>query len=191
MWIWRQHTCTNNERSWRESWWNKPWLLYTEFSTRTFWSLVKSVDAVRDWICAQHFLNFFEATWWLEISWLMKCVLVGVCFYARNGVPCEQALRSALVARRAKEGELAAIRLRDWEEKSLRHFAMVEKFLDGNKPKKSLKKWIRFATNFIDLIQFYLIWQMFANFSQVESKKTVSKFVKKKKTTFLLCSPTP
>ena len=43
----------------------------------------------------------------------MKCVLVGVCFYARNGVPCEQALRSALVARRAKEGELAAIRLRD------------------------------------------------------------------------------
>ena len=38
-------------------------------------------------------------------------------------------------------------------------------------PKTSLKKWIRFATNFIDLIQFYLIWQMFANFSQVESGK--------------------
>ena len=121
----------------------------------------------------------------------MKCVLAGVCFYARNGVPCEQALRSALVARRAKEGELAAIRLRDREEKSLRHFAMVEKFLDDNKPKKSLKKWIRFAKNFIGLIQFYLIWQMFANFSQVESEKTVSKFLKKKKTTFLLCSPTP
>ena len=35
-----------------------------------------------------------------------------VCFYAKNGVPCEQTLRSALLARRAKEGELAAIRLR-------------------------------------------------------------------------------
>jgi len=69
----------------------------------------------------------------------MKYVLVGVCFYARNDVPCEQALRSALVARQAKEGELAAIRLRD-REKSLRHFAMAEKFLDDNKPKKSLKK---------------------------------------------------
>ena len=38
-------------------------------------------------------------------------------------------------------------------------------------PKTSLKKWVRFATNFIDLVQFYLIWQMFANFSQVESGK--------------------
>ena len=63
-----------------------------------------------------------------------------VCFYAKNGVPCEQTLRSALVARRAKEGELAALPLRDREEKSLRHFAMVEKFLDDNKPKKSLKR---------------------------------------------------
>ena len=38
-------------------------------------------------------------------------------------------------------------------------------------PKTLLKKWVRLATNFIDLIQFYLIWQMFANFSQVESGK--------------------
>ena len=64
----------------------------------------------------------------------------GVCFYARNGVPCEQALRSALVARRTKEGGLAAIRLRDREDKSLRHFAMVEKYLYDNKPKKSPRK---------------------------------------------------
>ena len=44
------------------------------------------------------------------------------------------------MARRAKEGELAALPLRDREEKSLRHFAVVEKFLDDNKPKKSLKR---------------------------------------------------
>ena len=51
-----------------------------------------------------------------------------VCFYAKNGVPCEQTLRIVLLARRAKEGELAAIRVRDREDKSLRHFAMAEKF---------------------------------------------------------------
>ena len=51
-----------------------------------------------------------------------------VCFYAKNGVPCEQTLRIALLPRRAKEGELAAIRVRDREDKSLRHFAMAEKF---------------------------------------------------------------
>ena len=38
------------------------------------------LNAVRDWICAQHFLNFFEATWRLEISWLMKCVLGSMIF---------------------------------------------------------------------------------------------------------------
>ena len=44
------------------------------------------------------------------------------------------------------------------EEKSLRHVAMAAKFLDHNKPKTSLKKWIRTASNFIDRIQFHLIW---------------------------------
>ena len=40
------------------------------------------------------------------------------------------------------------------EEKSLRHMAMVAKFLDDNKLKCHLhcKKWIRTASNFIDLI---------------------------------------
>ena len=46
------------------------------------------------------------------------------------------------------------------EEKSLRHVAKVAKFVDDNKPKTSLKKCgIRTASNFIDLIQFNLIWQ--------------------------------
>ena len=62
------------------------------------------------------------------------------------------------------------------EEKStLHHVAMVAKFLDDNKPKTSHKKWIRTASNFIDLIPFYLIWQMLAKFSRVESERTVSK----------------
>ena len=38
------------------------------------------------------------------------------------------------------------------EEKSLRHVAKVAKFLDDNKPKRHLKKWIRTVSNFIDLI---------------------------------------
>ena len=40
------------------------------------------------------------------------------------------------------------------EEKSLRQVAMIAIFLDDNKPKISLKKWIRTVSNFIDLIQF-------------------------------------
>ena len=66
------------------------------------------------------------------------------------------------------------------EEKSLRHVVMVAKFLDDNKPKMSRTKWIRTSLNFIRLIQFYLIWQMLATFSQVESERTVFKFRKKK-----------
>ena len=42
-------------------------------------------------------------------------------------------------------------------EKSLRHVAMVEKFLDDNKPKTSLKKGILTVSNFIDLTQFHFI----------------------------------
>ena len=77
------------------------------------------------------------------------------------------------------------------EEKSLRHVAMVAKFLDDNKPKTSLKKRVRTASNFKDFIQFHLIWHMLAKFSRVESERTVSKFRRGKKTTFVLCSPTP
>ena len=40
------------------------------------------------------------------------------------------------------------------EVKSLRHVAIIAKFLDANKPKTSFKKWIRTVSNFIDLIQF-------------------------------------
>ena len=38
------------------------------------------------------------------------------------------------------------------EEKSLRHIAMVAKFLDDNKPKMSLEKWIHTVRNLIDHI---------------------------------------
>ena len=67
------------------------------------------------------------------------------------------------------------------EEKSLRHVVMVAKFLDDNKPKTSPTKWIRTSLNFIHLIQFYLIWQMLATFSQVKSERTVFKFRKRKR----------
>ena len=41
------------------------------------------------------------------------------------------------------------------EVKSLHHVAIVANFSDDNKPKASLKKWIRTVSNFIDLIQFH------------------------------------
>ena len=75
------------------------------------------------------------------------------------------------------------------EEKSLRHVAMVVKFLDDNKPKTSLKKSIHTVSKFIDLIQFHLICQMLAQFSGIESKRTVSKF-RKTPPKIVLCSPT-
>ena len=58
------------------------------------------------------------------------------------------------------------------EEKSLRHIAMVAKFLDDNKLKRHLhcKKWIRTASNFIDLISFHLICQMLAKLSGLNRK---------------------
>ena len=58
---------------------------------------------------------------------------------------------------------------------------MVAIFLDHNKPKTSLKKWIHPVSNFIHLIQFHLICQMLTKFSVVESKRTVSKFRKRKR----------
>ena len=69
----------------------------------------------------------------------------------------------------------------NWEEKSLRHLAMVAKFLDDRKPKTSLKKWIRTVSDFIDLIQFLLTCQMLTKFAGVESERTVFKFRKRKK----------
>ena len=64
------------------------------------------------------------------------------------------------------------------EYKSLRHVAMVAKFLDDNKPKTSLKT---FSDSFINLVQFQLICQMLATFSGVKSERTVCKFRKRKK----------
>ena len=53
------------------------------------------------------------------------------------------------------------------EEKSLHHIAMVAKFFDDNNLKRHLhcKKWIRTASNFIDLFSFHLICQMLVKFS--------------------------
>ena len=70
-------------------------------------------------------------------------------------------------------------------EKSLRHVAVVAKYLDNHKPKTSLKRWIRTASNFIDLNQIHLIWQMLAKYSMVESERTVSRFRRGKRQ--LLC----
>ena len=46
------------------------------------------------------------------------------------------------------------------EEKSLRHVAMTAKFLDDNKTKTPLKKWIRTVSKFIDLnsVSFKIVW---------------------------------
>ena len=77
------------------------------------------------------------------------------------------------------------ISVKNREEKSLRHVAMVAKFLDDNTPKTSLKKWICTVSNFIDLILFHLICQMLANVSGIESERIVSKLRKRKR--FLCC----
>ena len=59
---------------------------------------------------------------------------------------------------------------RNRKEKLSHHVAMVAHFLDDNKTKTSLKKLIRTASYFIDLIQFHLICQMLAKFSGVPSE---------------------
>ena len=71
------------------------------------------------------------------------------------------------------------------EETSLRYVTTVAKFLDDNKPIKSLKKSIPNFSNFTDLIQFHLIWQILAKFS-LEPYLSLSKF-RKKKGQFLRC----
>ena len=55
-------------------------------------------------------------------------------------------------------------------EKSLRHVTTVAKFLDNNKPKTSLKNWIRTVSNFNDLTQFHSICKILVKLSEVESK---------------------
>ena len=47
---------------------------------------------------------------------------------------------------------------------------MVAKFSDDNKPKTSLKRRIRTASNFIDFIQFHLIWHMLVKFPGLNPK---------------------
>ena len=66
--------------------------------------------------------------------------------------------------------------------KSLRHVAMVAKFVDET----SLKKWLWTVSNFLDRIQFLLIGQMSAKLSEVESERTVFDF-RKRKRKFLPC----
>ena len=56
-----------------------------------------------------------------------------------------------------------------------------QNFLNDNKPKTSLIKWICIVSNFIDLVQFDLIFPMLAKFSGVESERTVYKFRKTKR----------
>ena len=47
---------------------------------------------------------------------------------------------------------------------------MVVKFLNDNKPKTSLKKWIHTVSNIIDFIQFHLICQILAKFLGLNPK---------------------
>ena len=67
------------------------------------------------------------------------------------------------------------------EEKSLCYVTTVAKFLDDNKPIKSFRNF----SNFTDLIQFHLIWQILAKFS-LEPYLSLSMF-RKKKGQFLRC----
>ena len=48
---------------------------------------------------------------------------------------------------------------------------MVVKFLNDNKPKTSLKKWIHTVSNIIDFIQFHLICQILAKFLGLNPKR--------------------
>ena len=51
------------------------------------------------------------------------------------------------------------------EDKSLRHVSMVAKFLDDNKPKKSLKSLFALFQTSPILINFILTWQILEKFS--------------------------
>ena len=64
---------------------------------------------------------------------------------------------------------------------------MLAKFLDDNKPKTSLMEGICTVSNFIDLIQIYLICQKLEKFSGVKFKRSVSK-LDEKEGTFWHCT---
>ena len=79
----------------------------------------------------------------------------------------ETKTRSDRVTGRVRQGSpslLAETSFLNREEKSLCHVVMVAKFLYDNKPKTSVKKWIRTVSNVTDLNKFHLICQMLANF---------------------------
>jgi len=67
---------------------------------------------------------------------------------------------------------------RCFEEKSLRHVAIVAKFQEDNKVKMSLK--MLFPTILFFFDQFHLICKIMAKFSGIESLRTVFKFRKRK-----------
>ena len=75
---------------------------------------------------------------------------------------------------------------------SLCHVAVVEKFLDENKPKTSLKS--EFAlfqtTTILFNLNFILFVKCWRNFSGFESERTLSKFRKRQRKNSMLCSPT-
>ena len=68
----------------------------------------------------------------------------------------------------------------DRTEKSLRHVAMVAKFLDDNKPKTSLLKWVRTVSSFIDVIQFNLFVKYWRNSLGLNPKGPCLSLEKKK-----------
>ena len=76
------------------------------------------------------------------------------------------------------------------EEKSLRHVAVVAKFLDNNKPKIHLQRAFALFKTSLILFNFIYFVQKLATFSGVESERTVSKFRKKTTKIFMLCLPT-
>ena len=67
---------------------------------------------------------------------------------------------------------------------------MVAKLLDDNKPRKSLKKYMRTVSNFIDLVQFHLFVKCWQNFLGTLNQKGQYLSLEKEKEDFVLCSPT-
>ena len=65
------------------------------------------------------------------------------------------------------------------ERSHLCHLVMVAKFLEDNKPKKSLKEWICTVSSFIDLIQFHLTYYMLGNFLGLSPKGPYLSLVKR------------
>ena len=64
---------------------------------------------------------------------------------------------------------------------SLCHVAVVEKFLDENKPKMSLKGELALFETTSILFNFMLFVKCWRNFSGVESERTLSKFRKRQR----------